>query len=76
MEQKKNLGHFRPFLSLVVLKAQHFFQKQVSRAKNSIILYDESEKNNPEMICIRNHALCWARDYGKKFLLQFSHFYS
>jgi hypothetical protein len=48
--EKINLGHFKPFLRLAVLKAQHFCQKQASRAKNSGILFGESEKIGPEMI--------------------------
>ena len=52
--EKIKLCHFRPFLRLAVLKVQHFCQNQVSRARNlggRIILYGESEKIGPEMIC-------------------------
>ena len=52
--EKINLGNFRPFLRLAVLMVQNFCQNQVSKARNSggwTILYGESEKIGPEMIC-------------------------
>jgi hypothetical protein len=52
--EKIKLGHFRPFLRLAVLKVQNFGQNKSSRAEKlatSLLLYRESEKIGPEMIC-------------------------
>ena len=52
--EKINLGHFRPFLRLAVLKVQNFCQNWSSGAEKlatSLFLYGESEKIGPEMIC-------------------------
>ena len=52
--EKINLGHFRPFLRLAVLKVQNFCQNWSSRTEKlatSLFLYGESEKIGPEMIC-------------------------
>jgi hypothetical protein len=46
--EKINLGHFRPFLRLAVLKVQNFCQNKSSRAEKlatSLFLYGESVKN-------------------------------
>jgi hypothetical protein len=52
--EKINLGNFRPFLRLSVLKVQNFGQNWSSRAEKlatSLFLYGESEKIGIEMIC-------------------------
>jgi NRPS condensation-like uncharacterized protein len=52
--KKINLGHFRPFLRLAVLKVQNFCQNWSSRAEKlatTLFLYGESEKIGLEMIC-------------------------
>jgi hypothetical protein len=50
--EKINLGNFRSFLRLAVLKVLNFRQNWVLRARKleGRILHGESEKNGPDMI--------------------------
>jgi hypothetical protein len=60
--EKINLGHFRPFLRLAVLKVQNFCQNWSSRAEKlatSLFLYEESEKIGLEMICRPPDSSLW-----------------